>query len=229
MELLKGDLQEDFGQSNNLAATYPENLEELKRLLDHEAEEHQVYPLRDNMAALLAARKGPELTTGNKVVYGPGISRMPEQGVIDIKNRSFSIVAEIETDKRTTEGVIVTLGGSPAGFALMVQEGKPTFVYNWFTLERYTIASSETLPVGKSTLRFDFAYDGGGRGKGGTGTLSVNGNQVAEGRIHKTVPTLFTYDETLDVGEDWGSPVSWTYEPPFAFTGRIERVTIEVK
>ena len=222
-------LEEDFGQSNNVAATYPRKLEEMKRLFDHEAKKHQVYPLRDNMAALLAARQGPQLTTGNKVVYGPGISRLPEQGVIDIKNRSFSIAAEVETGERMTEGVIVTLGGSAAGFVLMVQEGKPTFVYNWFALERYTIASSDPLPVGESTLRFDFAYDGGGRGKGGTGTLSVNGNQVAEGRIDKTVPTLFTYDETLDVGEDWGSPVSWTYEPPFAFTGRIERVTIEVE
>ncbi len=80
-----------------------------------------------------------------------------------------------------------------------------------------------------SSSRFDFAYDGGGRGRGGKGTLSLNGTQVAEGRIDKTVPTLFTYDETLDVGEDWGSPVSWTYEPPFAFTGTIERVMVEVE
>ena len=153
-------LQEDFGQSKNLAAVHPEKLEQLKRLFDHEAEEHQVYPLRDDLAALLAARHGPQLTTGNKVVYGPGIARMPEQGVIDIKNRSFSIVAEIETGEDMTEGVIVTLGGSPAGFVLMVQKGKPTFVYNWFGLERYTIASSEPLPMGQSTIRFDFLYDG---------------------------------------------------------------------
>ena len=222
-------LDNDYGQSKNLAATYPGKLEELKQLLDREAEKYQVYPLRDDLPALLAARQGPQLTNGNKVVYGLGIARMPEQGVIDIKNRSFSIVAEIETGEGMMEGVIVTLGGSPAGFVLMVQKGKPTFVYNWFSLERYTIASSEPLPMGKSTIRFDFLYDGGGRGKGGMGTMSVNGKQVARGRIDKTVPTLFTYDETLDVGEDWGSPVSWTYEPPFPFTGRIERVTIEVE
>ena len=223
------DLENDYGQSKNLAETHPEKLETLKQLFNHQAEEHHVYPLRDDMAALLATRHGPQLTTGNKVVYGPGISRMPEQGVIDIKNRSFSIVAEIETAESMTEGVIVTLGGSPAGFVLMVQDGIPTFVYNWFALERYTIASSDPLPVGKSTLRFDFVYDGGGRGKGGMGTMSVNGKQVARGRIDKTVPILFTYDETLDVGEDWGSPVSWTYEPPFPFTGKLERVTIEVE
>ena len=151
-------LQDDFGQSKNLAAAHPEKLAELKKLFNHEAEEHQVYPLRDDMAALLMARHGPQLTTGNKVVYGPGISRMPEQGVIDIKNRSFSIVAELETGEGMTEGVIVTLGGSPAGFVLMVQNGRPTFVYNWFALERYTIASSEPLPVGRSTLRFDVLY-----------------------------------------------------------------------
>ncbi len=89
------------------------------------------------------------------------------------------------------------------------------------------IASSESLPRGASTIRFDFAYDGGGMGKGGTGTLSINGRKVGEGRIEKTVPVVFSTDDTFDVGEDWGTPISPTYQPPFRFTGTLKSVTVE--
>ena len=110
-----------------------------------------------------------------------------------------------------------------------MQKGKPTFDYNWLGRERYTIASSEKLPAGKCTIRFDFAYDGGGPGKGGTGTLSVNDKQLAEGRIDKTVPVVFSTDDTFDVAADWGTPVSPTYKPPFRFTGDLRKVTVEAK
>ena len=109
----------------------------------------------------------------------------------------------------------------------MVQNAKPTFHYNWLGRERYTITSTESLPTGPCTIRFDFAYDGGGAGKGGTGTLSVNDRQVGEGRIDKTVPVVFSTDDTFDVGADWGTPVSPTYQPPFTFTGTLNQVTIE--
>ncbi len=108
-------------------------------------------------------------------------------------------------------------------------EGKLTFIYSWLDLERYTITSSEVLPKGMSTVRFDFAYDGGGLGKGATGMLSVNGKQVAQARIEKTIPNLFPFDDTFDVGEDWGTPVSPSYEVPFAFTGALQKVTVEVE
>ena len=125
--------------------------------------------------------------------------------------------------------MLVTLGGETGGYAFLVQKGKPTFHYNFLGLERYTITSSEPLPKGKCTIRFDFAYDGGGKGKGGTGTLSVNGKKVGEGRIAKTVPIYFSTDDTFDVGEDWGTPVSPTYKPPFKFTGTLKKVTVEVR
>ena len=96
-------------------------------------------------------------------------------------------------------------------------------------MERFGITSSEPLPRGKCTIRFDFAYDGGGMGKGGTGTLSVNGKKVGEGRIARTVPVIFSTDDTFDVGEDWGTPMSPTYKPPFKFTGTLKKVTVEVK
>jgi hypothetical protein len=110
-----------------------------------------------------------------------------------------------------------------------VQNGRPTFHYNWLGRDRYTITSTEPLPNGPCTIRFDFAYDGGGAGKGGTGTLSVNDKQVADGRIDKTVPVVFSTDDTFDVGADWGTPVTPTYQPPFAFTGTLKQVTVEAK
>ena len=125
------------------------------------------------------------------------------------------------------EGVILAMGGSSAGFALYVQDGKLVYEYNWFDDERTLITSSEPLPVGESRVRFEFAYDGGEPGSGGTGTLFVNDQQVGEGRIDKTVPARFGID-TFGVGMDTGSPVSNTYRPPFAFTGEIEKVQIEL-
>ena len=168
-----------------------------------------------------------ERPSSNKAVYYPGTFRIPEEAVINVKNRSFSIVAEIENPDGKAEGMLVTEGGQTGGFALMVLNGKPTFKYNWIGVEHYTITSEERLPKGKCTVRFDFAYDGGGMGKGGTGTLLVNGKKVAEGRIAKTVAFLFAMDDTFDVGEDWGTPVSSSYKCPFKFTGTLKKVTIE--
>ncbi len=89
----------------------------------------------------------------------------------------------------------------------------------------------EALLAGKSTVVFDFAYDGGGVGKGGTGTLSVNGRKVAEGRIDRTQPRIFSADETADVGIDDATPVADGIGegPQTRFTGKIEKVTVEVK
>ena len=157
----------------------------------------------------------------------PPAFRLPEEAIIDIKNRSFSIVAEVENPDGDAEGILVTLGGETGGFAFLVLDRKPTFIYSWLGLEKYTIASSDPLPRGSCTIRFDFAYDGGGPGKGGTGTLSVNEKTVAEGRLEKTVPINFSTDDTFDVGEDWGTPVSSTYTPPFTFTCTLKKVKVQ--
>ena len=222
------DMRSDFGHANDLAAKNPDKLKELQALFDREARKYNVYPMADDIKALLTAER-PELVSGNKASYGPGTVRLPEDAVMNIKNRSFSLVAEVDNRDGKAEGMLVTLGGESGGYALVVQQGKPTFHYNFLGLERYTITSPEPLPKGKSTVRFDFAYDGGGMGKGGTGTLSINGKKVAEGRIKRTVPVVFSTDDTFDVGEDWGTPVSPTYKLPFKFTGALKQVTVEVK
>ena len=222
------DMRSDFGHANDLAARNPEKLKELQALFDKEARKYNVYPMADDMKALLSAER-PELVSGNKASYGPGTVRLPEDAVMNTKNRSFSLVAEVDNRDRKAEGMLVTLGGESGGYALVVQQGKPTFHYNFLGLERTTITSPEPLPKGKSTVRFDFAYDGVGMGKGGKGTLSINGRKAAEGRIKRTVPVVFSTDDTFDVGEDWGTPVSPTYKLPFKFTGALKQVTVEVK
>jgi len=118
------------------------------------------------------------------------------------------------------------------GLAFMVTDGKPTFIYSYIGLEWYTITATEALPKGKCSIVFDFKYDGTphkDKGKGGTGTILINGKKVGEGRIEKTVPTMFSTDDTFDVGEDWGTPVSPTYTLPARFTGTIKSVTVEIK
>jgi hypothetical protein len=125
------------------------------------------------------------------------------------------------------EGVIVAEGGLSAGFSLYVQDGKLVYHFNWFDEGRYVITSAEPVPLGKSIVRFEFAYDGGGLGKGGVGTLLIDGKKVGEGRIEKTIPARFGID-TFGVGVDTGSPVSNTYKSPFAFTGTIGKVVVDL-
>ncbi len=163
-------MKTDFGQATDLAAKNPEKLKELQALFDKEARKYNVYPLANNAYELLALDR-PGLISGNKAVYGAGTVRMPEDTVIDIKNKSFSITAEVENSDGKAEGMLATMGGETGGFAFMVLNGKPTFDYSWVGLEHYIITTSEPLPKGKCLIRFDFAYDGGGAGKGRHGHI----------------------------------------------------------
>jgi len=156
---------------------------------------------------------------------------MTENVFIDIKNRSKTITAELNIPEGGANGVIIAQGGRFGGWCLYLKDGKPAYTYNFLGLNQYTVAGSEVLPAGKATVVFDFAYDGGGVGKGGTGTLSVKGQKVAEGRIDRTQPRIFSADETADVGLDDATPVveALGEGDQTRFTGKIEKVTIEVK
>ncbi len=125
--------------------------------------------------------------------------------------------------------MVVTHGGLEGGYGLYLRDNKPTFVYNFLSIDRPTFTAKDPLPKGKTKLVVDFAYDGGGMGKGGKITMSANGKTIAEGRLEKTIPMQFSLGEGLDVGCDIGSPIDFTYEMPFAFTGKIDKVTIELK
>jgi arylsulfatase len=144
-------------------------------------------------------------------------------------NKSWTITAEIEVPDGKAEGMIVTHGGLEGGYGLYLREGKPTFVYNFLSVERTTFAAETPLPKGKTKLVVNFDYDGGGMGKGGTITMTANGKTIAQGRLKRSIPVQFSLGEGLDIGMDIGSPIDFTYELPFAFTGTIEKVTIELR
>ena len=226
------DTRTDFSLANDLAAKNPEKLKELQDLFLKEAVKYSVLPLDDRtLERLNAALVGrPDLMAGRTslTVY-QGMTGMSENVFINVKNRSHTITAEVEIPKKGANGVILAQAGRFGGWSLYVKDGKPTYTYNWLGLQRYTVAAKQALPAGKATIRFEFAYDGGGIGKGGTGTLFVNGKKVATGRIERTQGGVFSADEGADVGADEGTPVTEAYKVPFKFTGKIYSVTIELK
>jgi arylsulfatase len=154
---------------------------------------------------------------------------MTENVFINAKNRSHSITAEVEIPDGGANGVILAQAGRFGGWSLYLKDGKPTYAYNFLGLKTTKIASAEALPPGKATIRFEFAYDGPGLGKGGTGTILVNGKKVAEGKVDRTQAGVFSADEGVDVGQDGETPVSDDYQQnDNKFTGKIRQVTVEV-
>jgi arylsulfatase len=156
---------------------------------------------------------------------------MMESAFINVKNKSKTITAEIEVPESGANGMILAQGGRFGGWALYVKDGVPAYDYNFLGLQRTSVTGKEKLKPGKNTLKLDFAYDGGGPGKGGSATLFVNDVKAAEGKTPKTQPGMFSADETADVGIDLGTPVVEAIgsEHESKFTGKIPKVTIEVK
>jgi arylsulfatase A-like enzyme len=226
------DTRADFSLSNDLAAKNPEKLKEMQALFLKEAVKYSVLPLDDRLTErFVAALVGrPDLMAGRTslTVYD-GMAGMTENVFLNLKNHSHAITADVEIPKNGAKGVLLTQGGRFGGWSLYLKDGKPTYTYNWLGLQRYTVAATQALPPGKATIRFEFAYDGGGLGKGGKGTLFVNGKQVATGRIERTQCCVFSADEGADVGIDEGTPVTEAYKVPFKFTGKIVKVTVELK
>ncbi|MBA4064257.1 MAG: arylsulfatase [Isosphaera sp.] len=227
------DVNEDFSQANNVAGKHPEKLRELQARFTTEAVKYHVYPLDDRVEerfnAALVGRKDLMQGRTSLTVY-EGMTGMMENVFINTKNRSHTVTAEVEVPEKGCEGVILCQAGRFGGWSLYVKDGKPRYCYNWVGLERYTVAADKPLPAGKVTLRYEFAYAGGKPGSGGTGTIFVNGAKVAEGKIGHTNANIFSADETADVGVDEATPVTDDYkERDNKFTGRIRKVTVELK
>jgi Sulfatase len=222
---------DDFSQAQDAAAKYPDKLKELQRLFLAEAEKYNVLPFDDRhierFVPALAGR--PSLMWGRtSVTLYPGMSGMTENATLDVKNRSHTITADIEVPQRGAEGVIIGQGGRFGGWTLYMKGGKLKYCYNWLNQERYTVESKNSLPPGKVVVKLEFKYDGGGVGKGGTAALYVNDQKVAEGRIDKTQPYVFS-GEGEDVGEDLETPVTEDYkEGDNKFTGVIDKITLAV-
>ena len=223
------DLTHDFSEGNDLAAQHPDKLKKLQEAFWVEAKKYQVMPLDDRLAERGDPTLRPSLIAGRtSYTYYPGL-HVPESSAAQTKNCSHAITAYVDVPQRGADGVLAAAGGVVGGFALFVKDGRPTYEYNFATQARYTVSSSEALSPGPHTIRMVFSYDGPGLGKGGTAALFVNDKKVGEGRIDKTVWGRFSADETFDIGEDSGSPVSAAYASPNRFTGTIKKVEIDTQ
>lgn len=228
------NVREDFSLANNIADENPEKLEELKALFDRDAERFNVYPIDDRvierMNPAIAGR--PDIMAGRtSLTLYDGMDGMLENSFMNVKNQSKRITAELELPDDNATGAILVQGGRFGGWALYMKDGKPVYTYNFLGLSRDTIAADTPISADKATLVLDFQYDGGGLGKGGVATISVNGEEVASGRIERTQPNLYSADETADVGLDNQTPVAEEIgigRDETRFTGKIERITLEV-
>jgi len=226
------NLEEDFTQANDLARKNPEKLRQLQELWWAEAARYDVLPLDGRKTPRLNAelQGRPSLTSGRtSFTYYPGVLGVPAGSAPNVLNKSFSITADVVAKGAATEGAILSIGGSDGGYGLYVKDGKPVFAGNFLNRTIARAASSEALPEGKSQVRAEFAYDGGGMGKGGKLTLFVDGKQVGEGRLEQTQGITLGLGGTLDVGADTGTAVDEVYTPPYAFNGGIEQVVVDLK
>lgn len=225
------DTTKDFSLVNDLAAKNPEKLKELQAIFMKEAESNRALPLDDRLLerfnGALVGR--PDLMAGRTAltVYD-GMTGLTENVFLNIKNTSYSITAKTTIPEGGAEGVLIAQAGKFGGLSFYLKGGKPFFTYNLLGQKKFTIEGSESVPPGKAIIQFNFAYDGNGVGKGGTGTILINGKKVGEGRIEQTQGFVFSADEGVDVGADLGTPVG-DYTVPFKFTGTLESVTLDTK
>ena len=224
-------VDEDFSQANNLAAKYPDKLKELQAAFDIEEKNYNVYPHDSSFASRADPAIGASLTRARyEFTYYSGMARIPEGSAPNFKNQSWAIAAEVNIPENGASGVLATIGGRFGGWAFLMQDSKPEFVYALSNQpdHKFRNASGQHVPPGNHVVRFSFKYDGGGIGKGATGTLFVDGTPVAEGQIPRTVGVRFSLDETFDVGSDMGTPVVEDYadKMPFAFTGTLKKFVV---
>ena len=224
-------VDEDFSQANDLAAQNPQKLKELQGVFDKEAIKNHVFPLDDRRSerfdAAIAGR--PDLMgTRHSLTLYEGMSGIAENAFLNVKGRSYSVTADVDLPAAGANGVIIAQAGRFGGWSLYMKGGRVHHVYNYGGLERTTASSPTALPPGKHTFRYDFVYDGGKPGAGGVSRLSVNGKQVAEARVPKTMPYAYSGDEGVDIGMDNETPVTEEYKQGNnRFTGKILKVTIE--
>jgi hypothetical protein len=190
-----------------------------------------VLPLDDRRAERFNADRAgrPQLVQGNRQLLFGGMKRLSENSIVVMKNNSYAVTAEIDVPEEGAKGVIVAQGGAFGGWSLYANEGKAAYCYNLFGLQRFKVYGEDPLAEGEHQVRVEFAYDGGGLGKGGTATLYVDGNKVGEGRVEATVPMLFSGDETLDLGSDSGTPVSDDLTvDELEFNGRVRWIELDL-
>jgi arylsulfatase len=223
---------DDWTQARNLVRDNPKKLAELQRLFLIEATKYHVLPLDDRRFERfnpdLAGR--PQLIRGNTQLLFGGMGRLTENSVVNIKNTSHAVTAEVVVPASGASGVIIAQGGSVGGWSLYAKDGKLKYCYNFFGIKLFHTEANQTIPAGKHQVRMEFKYDGGGLAKGGAVALFVNGKQVGTGHVDMTQPMVFSADETCDVGQEAGSPVSPDYGPHGnAFSGEVNWVQLDLE
>ncbi len=235
------DVRKDWTQNDDVAAAHPEKVKEMTDLMFGEFAKHQVLPLDASAATRLVVPR-PSLIAGRKLFTysGEPVSGIPPSTAPNLLNTSYTITADVEVPQGGGDGNIVSQGGRFGGYGMYIVKGKPTFTWNLLDLKRVKWQSDLPLDPGKHTLVYDFKYDGlgfatlafntiSGIGRPGTGTLSVDGKVVATQTMERTIPLILPWDETFDIGSKTGTPVDdQDYQVPFAFTGKIDKLTISV-
>ena len=225
------DVEKDWSQSNDLSKQMPEKLHELQRLWLIEATRYNVLPLDDNIGARLNSDTAgrPQLIKGNSQILFGSMGRLSENSVLNVKNKSHAVTAEIVVPAGGVEGVIIAQGGNIGGWCLYAKDSKLKYCYNLLGIHYFYAESADALPVGEHQVRMEFAYAGGGLGKGGTATLFVDGKQVGQTSVAATAAMVFSADDGCDVGFDSGSPVSQDYgSRGNEFTGKVKGVQLAI-
>ena len=234
------DLGTDFTQSDDIAAKHPDKVKEMRSMFVGEAKKYEVFPLDASVAARIVAPR-PNITAGRtEFVYTRPMVGLPQGDSPFLLDSSFTVTANIEVPQGGAEGMILTSGGRFAGYGFYLLKGKPVWLWNMVDLERIKWEGPDALTPGKHTVEYDFAYDGlgvgtlafndfSGLGRPATGTLKVDGNVVATKTMPKTIPMILQWDESFDIGSDTLTGVNDAdYKPPFAFTGKLNKLTIKI-
>ena len=234
------DLNKDFTQSDDIAAKNPQKVQEMKRMYVAEAKKYQVFPLDASVAARVVAPR-PNITAGRtEFVYTRPMTGLPQGDSPALLDASYTITADIEVPQDGAEGMVLTSGGRFGGYGFYLLKGKPVFLWNLVDLERIKWDDPDALSPGRHTVEFDFKYDGigvgtlefnnfSGVGRPGTGTLKVDGKEVAAKKMERTLPMILQWDESFDIGSDTLTGVNdEDYRPPFPLTAKLNKLTVKV-
>jgi len=234
------NLNDDYSQSTDLAGKYPEKLNQLKAMFMDEARKYQVLPLDTSVLPRMITQR-PSITAGrNEFTWTHPLIGTPNGDAPSVLNASYTFTADVDIPEGGAEGMLITQGGRFAGYGFYVLKNKPVFLWNLIDLERVRWNGAEALTPGKHVLEFDFKYDGlgaatlafnnfSGVGRGGMGTLKVDGKVVAQHEMPKSLPFTLAWDESLDIGSDTLTGVDdGDYQPPFTFTGKLNKVTLKI-
>jgi hypothetical protein len=221
----------DYSQARDLASEMPDMLAKLQRLWLIEATKYNVLPMDDRTSERLVPEMAgrPTLVRGDSQLFFPGMGRLSENSVVSIKNKSFSVTADVDVPEGGAEGVIIAQGGRFGGWCFYANGGRIKFVYNVLGIQEFATVADTPVPAGNHQVRVEFAYDGGGLAKGGDVTLYHDGAPVGSGRVEATQPMIFSADETTDIGYESGTTVTPDYTAEGSrFTGKIHWVQLDL-